>query len=59
MAVPRDDNKKIIQTDYKAKGIPELVVIDRKGIVRMVKAGNSPENVEALTKKIAELVKEK
>jgi thiol-disulfide isomerase/thioredoxin len=59
MTVPRDEKDKIMQTDYKAAGIPELVVIDRKGIIRMVKAGNSKENVEALTKKIEELVKEK
>ena len=30
------------------EGIPEMVLIDRKGIIRMVKAGNSPANVKAL-----------
>jgi thiol-disulfide isomerase/thioredoxin len=58
MTVPRDERKKVF-SDYKAEGIPQLVLIDRKGVVRMVKAGNSPENVKALTEKIAELVKEK
>ena len=62
--LPRHDDparreEKGLLTDYKAEGIPELVVIDRKGVVRMVKAGNSPENVKALTEKIEELVNEK
>ncbi len=59
MTIPRDERKKVLLTDYKAEGIPELVLIDRKGIIRMVKAGNSPENVKALGEKIEELVKEK
>jgi thiol-disulfide isomerase/thioredoxin len=59
MTVPRDDSKKVIQNEYKAEGIPELVVIDRKGIIRMVKAGNSPANVKALTEEVEKLVKEK
>ena len=59
MTIPRDQMKKVFLTDYKVEGIPEMVLIDRKGIIRMVKAGNSPANVKALTEKTAELVKEK
>ena len=59
MTIPRDERKKVFLTDYKVEGIPEMVLIDRKGIIRMVKAGNSPANVKALTEKVAELVKEK
>jgi thiol-disulfide isomerase/thioredoxin len=59
MTVPRDDTKKVFLTDYKAEGIPELVVIDRKGVVRMVKAGATPANVKAVTEKIEELIKVK
>jgi thiol-disulfide isomerase/thioredoxin len=59
MTVPRDQRKKIFVEDYLAEGIPELVLIDRKGVVRMVKLGNSEENDKAIHDKIEELLKEK
>jgi thiol-disulfide isomerase/thioredoxin len=45
--------------DYNRSGIPQAVLIDRLGVVRMVKAGASPDNAEALAEEIQKLVKEK
>jgi thiol-disulfide isomerase/thioredoxin len=58
MTVPRDDQKKV-DDDYKIQGIPEVVLIDRKGVVRMVKLGNTEENTKAIHDMVEELVKEK
>jgi thiol-disulfide isomerase/thioredoxin len=44
---------------YKRNGIPHVVLIDRKGKVRLVKVGNTEENTEAIEKTIKELVAEK
>jgi thiol-disulfide isomerase/thioredoxin len=57
MTVPKDDWKKIAVESYKAEGIPEMVVIDQKGLVQMVKLGHSEENAKAIQDKIAELLK--
>jgi thiol-disulfide isomerase/thioredoxin len=43
---------------YKVKVIPDFVLIDRKGNVRMVKFGNKPENAQALGQTIKTLVAE-
>jgi thiol-disulfide isomerase/thioredoxin len=59
MTVPRDDWKKIAVETYKAEGIPEVVVIDRKGVVRLVRAGFSEKKTKAVHDKIEELLKEK
>jgi thiol-disulfide isomerase/thioredoxin len=59
MVVPKDSWKKIAADDYKAEGIPELIVIDQKGMVQMVKLGHSDENAKAIHDKIAELLKDK
>ena len=59
MTVPRTKRKKMFISDYKAEGIPELVLIDRKGNVQHGEEGNSDENPKALTEKIEELVKDK
>jgi len=44
---------------YKIRGIPHAVLMDRKGIVRMVKVGATPENAEALHEEIKKLLAEK
>ena len=59
MTVPRDQKKKVFIDDYLAEGIPEQVLIDRKGVLRMVKLGNTEENEKAIHDKIEELLKEK
>ena len=58
MTVSKDDQKKVYE-DYMVEGIPEMVLIDRKGKVSMVKLGSTEENTKALHEKIEELLKEK
>jgi thiol-disulfide isomerase/thioredoxin len=58
MTLSKDDQKKVY-ADYKVKGIPTVVLIDRKGDVRMVKVGNTPENTKAIDEMIKKLIEEK
>jgi thiol-disulfide isomerase/thioredoxin len=58
LAVSRD-NWKQASKDYKVNGIPQAVLIDRKGIVRMVRVGATPQNAEDLHAEIKKLVAEK
>jgi thiol-disulfide isomerase/thioredoxin len=44
---------------YAVDGIPTMVLIDRKGIVRMVKVGADEENIEAIHAEIKRLVGQK
>jgi thiol-disulfide isomerase/thioredoxin len=43
---------------YGIQGIPTMIVIDRKGIVKMVKVGSGEANAKAIEAKIKELLKE-
>ena len=56
--VGRDEWGKVCK-EYMVTGIPTVVLIDRKGVVRMVKVGSGDENAKALEKKIKELLDEK
>lgn len=47
-----------VQKDYQITAIPTAVVIDRKGIVRLVKVGAGKESATALEAKIKELLQE-
>jgi thiol-disulfide isomerase/thioredoxin len=58
VAIPQDEIKKVYEA-YKVTGIPEVVLIDRKGKVRLVKVGSGEENAKAITAKIKELLAEK
>jgi thiol-disulfide isomerase/thioredoxin len=58
MTLPKDVAKKAFE-DYKVRGIPQAVLIDRKGNVRMVKVGFSKENFEEIEKMAKELLNEK
>ncbi len=58
MMIPQKDIKKIYQ-DYKVTGIPEMVLIDRKGNVRMVRVGSGKANADALDAEIKKLLAEK
>ncbi len=58
MPLSRDDWKKL-SDEYKVEGIPQAVLIDRKGIVRMVKVGSGEENAKALEAEIKKLIAEK
>ena len=46
-------------TAYGVRGIPHVALIDRKGILRMVRVGSSPDNTEDLHTEIKKLVAEK
>jgi thiol-disulfide isomerase/thioredoxin len=58
MPLEKDRSQKVYK-DYGVTGIPQAVLIDRKGNVRMVKVGSGEENAKALEKMIKELVAEK
>jgi thiol-disulfide isomerase/thioredoxin len=45
--------------DYGVEGIPQVVLIDRKGVVRMIKVGNTPANTAAIHDMIKLLLAEK
>ena len=45
--------------DYSVRGIPQAVLIDRKGIVRMVRVGSGEANAAALEEEIRKLLAEK
>jgi thiol-disulfide isomerase/thioredoxin len=53
--LPRADWSKVCK-QYHVEGIPTMVLIDRKGIVQMVKVGASEENYQALQAKVKELL---
>jgi thiol-disulfide isomerase/thioredoxin len=57
-ALPKKDAEKVFE-DYKVTGIPEVVLIDRKGVVRMVKVGAGEKNAKALDEMIKKLIAEK
>ncbi len=57
-AAPKDEIKTIYQ-DYKVEGIPQMVVIDRKGIVRMIKVGFEEDNLKAIDMEIKKLIEQK
>jgi thiol-disulfide isomerase/thioredoxin len=44
---------------YNVRGIPTVALIDRKGVVRMVKVGSGDENAKALEEMIKKLLDEK
>ncbi len=45
--------------DYAIQGIPTVALVDRQGIVRMIRVGAGPENAKALEDEIKKLVAEK
>ena len=53
------DNWNEASKEYGVNGIPHVALIDRKGVVRMVRVGASPQNAEDLHKEIKKLVDEK
>jgi hypothetical protein len=42
--------------EYGVAGIPHAVLVDRNGIVQLVRVGAGQENADALHKKIKELI---
>jgi thiol-disulfide isomerase/thioredoxin len=57
MAMEKEDRNRVY-AEYKVRGIPQVVLIDRKGNVRMVKVGSGEENAKALEGEIKKLVKQ-
>ena len=55
MVVPQEEWKRA-GTEYKLRGIPHAVVIDRQGVIRMVRVGATPENAEDLHEEIKKLL---
>lgn len=47
-----------ITQNYKIGGYPTVIVIDRKGVVQMVKTGSGQENARAVELKIKELLEQ-
>jgi thiol-disulfide isomerase/thioredoxin len=54
----KDDWRKVLK-EYKVQGIPHVVLIDRKGKMRLVKVGSGEENAKAIDKTVKELLEEK
>jgi thiol-disulfide isomerase/thioredoxin len=58
VALPKSDWGQVCK-EYGVQGIPQAVLIDRKGNVRMVKVGSGEKNAKALGDMIKELLDEK
>lgn len=58
MTVPRENMEKIYE-EYKVRGIPHVVLIDRKGVVRLVKVGAGEATAKAIEEMIKTLIGEK
>ena len=48
-----------VSDEYKVESIPQAVLIDRQGVVRMIKVGAEKQNEEELAKTIKQLIAEK
>jgi thiol-disulfide isomerase/thioredoxin len=53
------DNWTKASQDYAVKGIPTAVLIDRKGVVRMIRVGAGDDNANALHEEMKKLLAEK
>ena len=58
MTLGKDERTKVYG-DYKVKGIPTAVVVDRKGNVRLVKVGSGEKNANDIEEMIKKLLDEK
>jgi thiol-disulfide isomerase/thioredoxin len=58
LVLPEEEHDRVSDR-YDIKGIPTLVLIDRAGVVRLVRVGAGPENAEAVEGEIRKLVKQK
>lgn len=59
LAVPRSHYRRVFGTGYRVNGVPQAVLIDRKGMVRQVVVGSDEEKTAALERGIRELLSEK
>lgn len=58
MAVPPAEYRSVFQKGYRVNGIPQAVLIDRKGMVRMVSVGSDEGKTQTLETRIRELIAE-
>jgi thiol-disulfide isomerase/thioredoxin len=58
-SMSRDEWNKIVSGDYGVTGIPTVVVIDKKGVVRLVKIGSGDANAKAVKEEVEKLLAEK
>jgi hypothetical protein len=58
IAVDKEKYDKV-ESAYKVDAIPQVVLIDRKGIVRMVRVGAGPEIAAEVEEEIRKLLAEK
>jgi len=58
LVVSKDTWQKLSR-QYGVRGIPTAVLIDRQGVVRMVRVGSGPENAAALEAEIKKLLAQK
>ena len=58
MTLPEEALKKTF-TDYRVTGIPHVVLVDRQGVIRLVKVGAGEANARAIEAKILELLEAK
>jgi thiol-disulfide isomerase/thioredoxin len=58
LAVPQDAWKKASQ-DYGIKGIPTAVLIDKEGVVKLVRVGSGDANAKAIEEAIERLTNDK
>jgi peroxiredoxin len=58
LVMPEKEMDKVSDA-YKVEGIPQAVLIDRRGVVRMIKVGAEKENEEELAKMIKKLITER
>jgi len=57
LSLGKEEKQKLYE-DYKVTGIPTAVVIDRKGVVRLVKVGSGEENAKSIEAEIKKLIAE-
>ncbi|MBL8799249.1 MAG: TlpA family protein disulfide reductase [Planctomycetia bacterium] len=57
LALDKEEQKKLYEA-YHVTGIPTAVVIDKKGIVRLVKVGSGEDNAKAIEETIKKLIAE-
>ncbi len=55
LVTPRESN---YSSSFQVTGIPQAVLIDREGKIRMIRVGSSPANAKAIHEKIEELLAE-
>jgi thiol-disulfide isomerase/thioredoxin len=58
LVVGGEDARALLKA-YHVKNVPQMVLIDRKGVVREVQVGGTPENLKAMQKAIERVCKEK